>query len=193
MENIKEIRLILEGFYAGETTLEEERKLRGFFASADVPEEMIPDRLLFREMEAESGSIRVPQELDTRILEAIDGAEREESRIRRINLFSLSGLAAGLLVLIAVYLFFLRTDDPVRIASHQWEDTYEDPLQAYEEVKQTLMYVSEKLNTGTGELQRVKEVNRAADPLKSLSKINKGSKELSLLGQLTRVNKVESQ
>jgi len=165
--------------------------LREFFSSADVPEDMIPDRELFRGMEAEADSIRIPESLDSRILKVIDKAEREAARVRRINLFSLSGLAAGLLALIAVYLFFLKTDGPVRLASHQWEDTYEDPVQAYEEVRQTLIYVSEKLNTGTSELQRVKEVNKASDPLKSLSKINKGSKELSLLGQLQRVKEVE--
>jgi len=191
MENIKEIRLILERFYSGETALEEERKLGEFFSSDRVPDDLIPDRELFRQMLAEAESVRIPGDLDQNILDAIDRAERKAVRVRRINLFTLSGLAAGLLALIAVYLFFMRTDGPVRMASHQWEDTYQDPVEAYMEVKETLKFVSEKLNAGTSELQRVKEVNRAADPLKSLSKINKGSKELSLLGQLQRVKDVQ--
>ncbi len=66
-------------------------------------------------------------------------------------------------------------------------DTYEDPQDAYEEAKRTLAYVSAKLNTGTSELEACAagEQNHS-DPLKSLSKINKGSKELSLLGQIAK-------
>jgi hypothetical protein len=191
MENIEEIRLILERFYSGETALEEERKLRAFFSSAKVPEDLVPDRELFIHLDADAESIRIPGHLDRNILNAIDHAERKAVRIRRINLFTLSGLAAGLLVLVAVYLFFMQNDSPVRMASLEWEDTYQDPAEAYMEVKETLMFVSEKLNAGTSELHRVKEVHRASDPLKSLSKINKGSKELSLLGQLQRVKDIQ--
>ena len=73
-----------------------------------------------------------------------------------------------------------------------YSDTYEDPQDAYEEARRTLAYVSTKLNTGTSELEHVVKASKTtADPLKSLSKINKGSKELSLLGQLQRVEKVE--
>ncbi len=106
-------------------------------------------------------------------------------------MFSLSGLAAGLLVMIAVYLFYIRTDGPSLLASNQMTDTYEDPLEAYEEAKRTLAYVSAKLNNGTSELAHVRQVTKTVDPLKSLSKINKGSKELSLLGQLRRARDIE--
>jgi hypothetical protein len=71
-------------------------------------------------------------------------------------------------------------------------DTYSDPYEAYEETKKTLAFVSSKLNTGTSELEYVKKVTKTtSDPLKSLSKINKGSKELSLLGQLQRVEEFQ--
>jgi hypothetical protein len=99
--------------------------------------------------------------------------------------FSLSGLAAGLLVVITLYTGYFRNEDS-RLAI---QDTYENPQDAYEEAKRTLAYVSAKLNTGTDELKHVQQVSKAtSDPLKSLSKINKGSKELSLLGQIQRVN-----
>ncbi len=78
------------------------------------------------------------------------------------------------------------------LASNQMTDTYEDPQDAYEEARRTLAYVSAKLNTGTSELEHVVRVSKAtSDPLKSLTKINKGSKELSLLGQLQRVERIE--
>jgi hypothetical protein len=192
MESIKEIRKMLERFYSGETTLEEEGMLRDYFASTSVPEELIPDKDLFQSFEDGADAVEVPADLNQKILASIDEAEREETRTRRISLFSLSGLAAGLLVMIAVYLFFIRTEKSPFLASNEMADTYEDPMLAYEEAKKALVYVSSKFNTGTSELEQVKQVSKVAtDPLKSLSKINKGSKELSLLGQLRRVNELE--
>ena len=184
---------MLDKFYRGETSLEEEIRLRHYFESNAVPEELIPDKDLFETFGGDSGSVEVPPDLDGKILAYIDRLAKREVRTRRDSVFSLPGLAAGLLVLIAVYLFFLRDDNRPMLASHQMTDTYEDPMVAYEEVKKTLAYVSSKLNTGTSELEQVRQVSKmTTDPLQSLSKINKGSKELSLLGQLRRVSEVEN-
>lgn len=193
MESIDEIRRILERFYRGETTLDEEKMLHGYFSSTAVPEEFIPDRDLFRSFGTGSESVEVPDDLNQKIIASIDQVERKAVRTRRISMFSLSGLAAGLLVMIAVYLFYIRDDKPAQLAANHWTDTYEDPLDAYEEAKRTLVYVSVKLNNGTSELKHVKQVRKSAESIKSLSKINKGSKELSLLGQLQRVRDIEMQ
>ena len=42
---------MLERFYRGETSLEEERMLQDYFTSTTVPEELIPDRDLFQSFE----------------------------------------------------------------------------------------------------------------------------------------------
>jgi len=192
MESIAEIRKLLDRFYRGETTLEEEQILQKYFSSASVPEELMPDRNLFRSLGNAGDSVTVPEGLNQKILDVIDQQEKKVVRTRRISIFSLSGLAAGLLVVIALYVGYFREDGPGWLASNQMSDTYEDPQDAYEEARRTLAYVSDKLNTGTSELEHVVKASKSAsDPLKSLSKINKGSKELSLLGQLQRVEKFE--
>jgi hypothetical protein len=192
MESIKEIRKLLDRFYAGETSLKEEQILQEFFNSPSIPEELMPDRDLFRSLGNAGESVAVPEDLNQKILDTIDQQERKVVRTRRISVFSLSGLAAGLLVVIALYVGYFREDGSGRLASNQMTDTFEDPQDAYEEAKRTLAYVSAKLNSGTSELEHVKKASQAAsDPLKSLSKINKGSKELSLLGQLQRVEQFE--
>jgi hypothetical protein len=186
MESIKDIRELLDRFYLGETTLEEERRLQEYFSSAKIPEEFIPDRDLFNSLNSGSEAIHVPAGLDQKILSGIDREERKLTRTRRISVFSLSGLAAGLLVVIALYTGYFNNGNSARLAL---QDTYENPQDAYEEAKRTLSYVSAKLNSGTDELQHVQQVSKvASDPLKSLSKINKGSKGLSLLGQIQRVD-----
>jgi hypothetical protein len=193
MESIAEIRKLLDRFYLGETSLEEEKILQEYFSSASIAEELMPDRDLFRSLGDASDSVAVPEGLNQKILDVIDRQEKKVVRTRRISVFSLSGLAAGLLVVIALYVGYFN-DKPARLASNQMADTYEDPQDAYEEARRTLAYVSAKLNTGTSELEHVKKASKAtSDPLKSLSKINKGSKELSLLGQLQRVERFEIQ
>jgi len=193
MESITDIRKLLDRFYLGETSLKEETILQEYFSSASIPEELIPDRDLFRSLGNASESVSVPEDLNQKILDVIDNQEKKVVRTRRISLFSLSGLAAGLLVVIALYVGYFN-DRPLQLASNQMTDTYEDPQDAYEEARRTLAYVSAKLNTGTSELEHVKKASKAtSDPLKSLSKINKGSKELSLLGQLQRVERFERQ
>ena len=191
MENLEEIRKVLERFYQGETTLEEEKQLEEYFSSTAVPEELLPDKELFLGLTEADDQIHVPSDLNQKVLSTLEQVERKEVRTRRISLFSLSGLAAGILVLIAVYLFFVRTDGPTRFASSEMVDTYDDPMDAYEEAKRALTYVSAKLNNGTSELKHVQQVSKTADPLKSLSKINKGSKELNLLGKLQQVREIE--
>ena len=192
MESIAEIRKMLDRFYLGETTLEEEKKLYDYFSSHTVPEEFIPDKELFQTMGSGDHAIEVPEDLNQKIIESIDQVERKATRARRISVSSLSGLAAGLLVMIAVYLFYIRTESPNLLATNQMTDTYENPMDAYEEAKRTLAYVSAKLNNGTSELDHVKQhMSKTSDPLKSLSKINKGSKELSLLGQLSRAREFD--
>jgi hypothetical protein len=194
MESIAEIRKLLDRFYLGETSLEEEKILQKYFSSASVPEELMPDRDLFRSLGDASDSVAVPEGLNQKVLDVIDQQEKKMVRTRRISVFSLSGLAAGLLVVIALYVGYFRDDSPGLLASNHMIDTYEDPQDAYEEARRTMAYVSAKLNTGTSELEHVKKASKAtSDPLKSLSKINKGSKELSLLGQLQRVERFERQ
>ena len=192
MESIAEIRKLLDRFYTGETTLEEEQILQDYFSSTSIPEELMPDRDLFRSL-GTSDSVAVPEDLNQKILDVIDQQEKKVVRTRRISVFSLSGLAAGLLVVIALYVGYFRADRPGMLAD-QMNDTYENPQDAYEEARRTLAYVSAKLNTGTSGLEHVKQVSKTtSDPLKSLSKINKGTKELSLLGQLQRVERFERQ
>ena len=183
---------MLDRFYLGETSLKEEQILQDYFSSPSIPEELMPDRDLFRALGNAGESVIVPEDLNQKILDTIDKQEKKLVRTRRISVFSLSGLAAGLLVVIALYVGYFSQDRNGQLASSQMTDTYENPQDAYEEARRTLAYVSAKLNSGTSELEHVKKASQAAsDPLKSLSKINKGSKELSLLGQLQRVEKFE--
>jgi len=191
MESLSKIRVLLDRFYSGETTLEEEKRLEQYFSETSVPEEMLPDKELFLSMESNPVDVEIPDDLNSKILQAIDKVDRKEIKTRRISLFSLSGLAAGLLVMISVYLFFLKDKPDGLLSTSTMQDTYEDPMDAYEEVKKTLAFVSDKFNTGTDELKHVQQVNKTVYNLQPLTFINKGNKEIRLLQQLEKVGEVK--
>ena len=192
MESIEKVREMLERFYLGETTLEEERWLKDYLSSNTVPEELLADQELFNAFDGKEESISIPRDLNAKILDNIDREEKRQLTARRISFYSLSGLAAGLLALIAVYVFYVRNDKPLLMAGQEVTDTYDDPMDAYKEAKKTLAYVSAKLNDGTSEIKYIQQVSKTtSDPLKSLSKINKGSRELVLLGELQRVREID--
>jgi len=192
MESLKRINELLKRFYKGETTLEEEKYLEQFFSKDNVPEALFADKELFMVMK-EPVDIEIPDDLNAKISDAIDRAERNELKTRRISWFSLSGLAAGLLVLISVYLFFLKDGSESLFAGKTMEDTYDDPIEAYEEVKRTLAYVSDKFNEGTSELKHIQKVNRTVENLQPLTLINKGNKEIRLLKKLEKAGEITRQ
>ena len=178
MEKLEHINKLLQRFYEGESTLAEEQELLDYFSQGPVPDEFLPDKELFEAMRSTSGKpVDAPESLNERILSAIDEVDEKEVRVRRVSWLSLSGLAAGLLVLLGIYFMFLREEPSRKLIA---EDTYEDPMMAYREAKKALSFVSYKFSQGTGELQPLKEVNETIQPI---TKISSGSKQLQLLGK----------
>ena len=68
MESIAKIRKLLDRFYLGETSLEEEKILQEYFSSASVAEELMPDRDMFRSLDSIEGEVPVPSSLNQKIL-----------------------------------------------------------------------------------------------------------------------------
>ena len=81
MESIEEIRKILERFYQGESTLEEEKMLEEYFSSTTVPEELIPDKDLFLSFWGGTESIIVPADLNQKIINSIEQVEKKAEDI----------------------------------------------------------------------------------------------------------------
>jgi hypothetical protein len=78
----------------------------------------------------------------------------------------MSGMAAGLLILVGSYFFFIR--------KAELRDTYKDPQIAYAETMKVLLEVSTQLNHGTQALEPVGKINEMT--IKSLEPINRSAK-----------------
>lgn len=160
MENLKQIKELLEKYYNGETTLEEERKLHWYFQTQDVPMDLRPDMELFRyhyKQAREDASPEITDKL-SKLIDELGGKSRFILPLRSIRF--ISGMAATILVMLALWIGFGR-DFMHKKQLGRFGDTFDDPQLAYLETKKALLLVSEKLNSGTKELKHLNKYNQS--------------------------------
>lgn len=188
MDRLKQIQELLEKFYEGNTERDEEIALKHFFEEEDIPTSLAADKELFTSMSALDQSIEVPAGLKSKIIGTLDQIERSEKRVRRISIYSLTGLAAGLILLFSVYLGFLKEEKNGPVIAQY---TIDDPEIAYQEARKALELIAEKWNTGTSELKNLQQVNKGIETVNTFNKISSGSRELNLLGNLRKAEEIK--
>lgn len=100
----KYIDQLLERYWSGETTLEEEQILRSFFSQPDVPAEMAKYRSLFLYEQTEPKTDVLGDDFDERILSMIDEQPAVRARVvtlrqRLVPLFKAAAIVAIILTL----------------------------------------------------------------------------------------------
>lgn len=176
---IPEIEILLEKYYDGQTTLDEENVLLRYFSESEVPEHLQPDRDLFLGLAAEKTRETIHIDFEKDILGVIqqtESAKEVHNRLIPQRLYWVSGIAASLMLIIASY-FFLQ--------SNSIHDTYSNPQLAYNETKKILTYVSTKMNKGLDPVEEgLYSFNNSAGELGKLSKISKGMDEVKSVSNL---------
>jgi len=187
---LNEIKTLLGKFYEGFTSLEEEQTLRDYFRNQTVPEEFGADRELFLFSLTEAKVIPMNPGLEKKLEHLIDLQQSGETRSKHIQLwYKVASIAAGLAILVVCYLFInkQRTD-----TEHRTKDTYTDPQIAYAQVKQTLLYISEKLNQGTKPLNQMSKLNQGMEHFSSFSSFGSGLKQLDMVSRYYDQSNVEN-
>jgi hypothetical protein len=164
----QELDQLLEKYYKGESTEEEESALSDFFCSNEVPEGYETEKAIFG---FHKSSLNIPEpsaDFGKRIIEGID--EIEKSRPKKLFrlIIPLISAAAGILIIAGTWLYFTHQDD--------LKDTFNDPQVAYNETLKILYSVSIQLNQAERALEPVSEMTVL--PAKSLGAINKSRKIL---------------
>jgi hypothetical protein len=185
--NEEDLKRLIEKYYDGLSTDEDEKALRAFFTLNDSPYGYETEKEIFSFF-MESGEVPEPSaDFETRIKSSVNmssGVTRS-ARVRRI-LVPLLSAAAGLLILAGSYFFLIN--------SHEAEDTFTDPRIAYSETMKILMDVSTQLNYGSRSLQPVGKINEMK--IRSLESINKSTliieKNMKSLGYLRDAAKMKN-
>lgn len=172
--NESELKKLIEKYYEGKSTTEEEQELRIFFSKDILFPGYEAEREIFRHY-YESENIPVPSSgFESKILQAVDDLERRSFRKRYITVLS---SAAAILFLIGAWFFLIHEKKAA--------DTYTNPEIAYAETMKILYEVSLKLNEGTEALKPVvtlanTTLNGIRTIDKSLSVINGGLKKAGI-------------
>jgi hypothetical protein len=163
----EDLKRLIEKYYNGESTEEEEKTLRDYFNRNSFIKGYEAEKIIFSYYD-ESAEIPEPSHnFEAQILAAIDASDRKKGtqKLKRYLLPLLSA-AAGLLILAGSYFFFINKADR--------QDTFSDPEIAYAETLKILRDISSQLNRGASTLEPVGKMNEMK--IKSLGTINKSAK-----------------
>jgi hypothetical protein len=182
----EELKKLIEKYYNGECTDDEEITLRDYFRQIEIPAGYETEKEIFGYY-SQTGEIIEPSlGFEDRILSGIDSYEKNIRTLKiRKFIFPLISTAAALLILAGSYFFF----------SHKTEvrDTFTDPKLAYAETMKILLDVSSQLSRGNQALEPVGKLNKMT--FKSFESINKSTtiieKNIKNLDHIQKTLKIE--
>jgi len=163
--NIKEIEKLLEKYEEGETTLQEEQYLKGFFNGTDIPENLQSYRTIFSYYSRTKKEHISDPEFERKSDRRLTGTPVTRINFKKQFTYIFS-FAASILIVIGLFFTFrqdtMEKDLPQPVTS--------DPAYAMAEVEDALLSVSVNLNIGLSQLQRFETIGEA---LKSIQKFSK--------------------
>ena len=163
--DLNEIKELLEKYYRGETSLQEEERLKTFFARAQVPESLAPDKKFFTAL-AEKDNKESDEVFQANLEYLIEREWQKESKRRFIIRPSwVGGIAAAAVILFLVFIH--QNPQPMTHA-----DTFRDPGEAYEETRKILLSISYTMNGGAEKLNTLSELNQSLSALEKLKMID---------------------
>ena len=184
-EHLKEL---LDKYYSGETSLEEENILRDYFSGEEILPGYEAEKEIFSYYPDVAAAVEPDAGFEDRIRAAVDDevkAGNHKSPVLRW--YTLSGIAAGLVILIASYFILMHRPE--------MKDTYSDPHLAYAETMKVLYEVSVRLNRGTEALKPLEKARKTAELTfanvgKSTSEFRENLKPLTMISRISNAAKM---
>jgi len=186
------IDLLLEKYFNGETSLEEEKELMEFFlTSEDIPEELIQLKNQFLALEAIS-STELDNTFDQKIMEFISANNtgnktrlltREEKPVKKHTIsYTWATLAASVLILLSVWTSINHFQNKHTL------NQFSNPELAYQEVSNALGILAVNFDKGLSKTQQAAQpLNRGLYALGNVEKVGKGIETLQPVSKLERM------
>ena len=140
------IRKLLDKYWEGESSIEEESQLRSFFSGDDIPEDLKPYQPLFQFFQLEQDK-NLNVDFDQRLIQELKSSEKPTAKVRSLPYYLMRVAAVGIL-LISIYIGgqIVSSGDSFETVAETEEMT---PEEVYAQTKEALLLVSAKLNKGT--------------------------------------------
>lgn len=175
--NFHRIEKLLEQYFDGSTSLEDEKVLKDFFEGDNIPPHLISLKDSFNYFSGKSSEEFLTESFDKKILAEIDSFEIDNKRqFRRRSIYFISGIAASILIIISIFINF----NPF---ASKLTETFDNPEMAYEETKKALLLVSGAFNRG---IKPIDNVSKFDDGMKELAKVESlgtGMKEVGRVSE----------
>ncbi len=163
----KEIKILLDSYYNGETSLEEEKLIHEFFKGDNIPLELMKEKELFESYQKIKIESNPDHKLNNELIGLIEQKweKSTKGKFRKVIKWSMSA-AASIAVMLSIYFYY--NQKPMLI-----QDTFTDQQQAYEATKQVLTYISVTMNSESVKLAGLAQINenfKSIDKLKNIDK-----------------------
>lgn len=154
----KQIKTLLDKYWEGESSLQEEQALREYFAQEVVEEEFRAFKPMFQFFKQEQDAY-LNGDFEERLSQKLK--ERNEEAPRQAKIVRFLGRAAAVAAIFLAVVFAYSTwdsnpgVDPVAVETSELNEKEKaEALLAYQEAKAALMLVSKKLKKGTGKAEQ---------------------------------------
>jgi hypothetical protein len=176
--NTREIEILLNRYFDGESTLEEERILKEFFSSGSVPGHLKEFSGMFNYFKVEKNQTVNP-DFEEKMLTGLTSDHQIPFYQNRRFWYYFTGIAASLLF-IFTFLYESEISNNIGFGKHSKNQYSKQEKQlAYMQVKQTLGFVSGKMNRGFEPLQEMYKINATSIPFIKLGKLEKNLAQFS--------------
>ena len=149
----KKVNELLERYFEGETSLQEETMLSTYFNENEVAADLQKYQPLFQYFKEEQ-SIQISDDFESRLLEKLE-AQPTEAKIKKMPFLSqLRRIAAVAVIIFGAFMAYQQINQPPIDEGVAINDKFApyDAMteqEAYERTKAALMLISNKLNTST--------------------------------------------
>jgi hypothetical protein len=187
--DLKKIKVLLEKYYKGESTPDEEKILIEYFSQGEISDELLADRDIFLYNKSEKKKLEEMPDLSAEIWNSLQKSSNSDISIEKKMIYWSFRIAAGIAILVVSFFMIKSQLQENQNGEYQFADTYENPEEAYEQAKQTLLYVSAMFNNGTAHLEPINKINESTQKLSPLTSFNSGLNELNQIKKYEIANK----
>jgi hypothetical protein len=177
---LKEIQQLLQVYFNGESSLEDERKLEAYYKSGDVAEEVAEYAEFFGGI-SELANVVNDESIEDDVMDYILENEHREKTKYRSMWKMVTGIAASIIIVLGSFAVYQAQQKP-------FEDTFKNQEEARAYAAQTLSFVSGKYSKGMAQLSNFEKLRIANNPVKKST-----GKVMEFYEGVERLNSSQSQ
>lgn len=159
----QEIQQLLAAYFKGETSLEEERKLEAYFRMGNIAKEVAEYAEFFAGI-SELADTNDDESIEEDVMDYILENEHREKTKYRSMWKMVTGIAASIIIVLGSFLVYHAQQKP-------FNDSFDNPQEAYAYATKTLSFVSQKYSKGIAQLSKFDMLHKANNPVKKSTDI----------------------